>query len=223
MDVNAAQSQIAQMISFILSEAEDKAADIQKKGNEEFSIEVHRLITEQKEKVRQGYERKVKQIETQYAIAKSMAINKQRLEKIKARQEVMTKIADDVKQQLAKEMKNEGQSKDFVTKLIVQGLLMLLEAEVTIRCKKGDKKLVEKCLKDAEAEYAKVIKSQTGAGKSCKLAIDTSQYLPGDCLGGVILMCQNGKITIDNTIDLRLRLVMEQDKPAIRGLLFPSK
>merc|ERR1712206_11706 len=104
-------------------------------------------------------------------------------------------------------MGNEGQSKDFVTKLIVQGLLMLLE----------------KCLKDAEAEYAKVIKNQTGADKSCKLTIDESQYLPEECLGGVVLMCQNGKIAIDNTIDLRLKLVMEQDKPAIRGLLFPSK
>jgi len=223
MDVSAAQQQITQMISFILSEADDKAADIQKRGDEEFSIEVHRLITEQKEKVRQGYERKVKQIETQYAIAKSMAINKQRLEKIKARQEVMTKIADDVKAQLAKEMKNEGQSKDFVTKLIVQGLLMLLESEVSVRCKEGDVKLVNSCLKAAADEYTKVIKKETGADKTCKLTIDKSQYLPTDCLGGVILMCQNGKITIDNTIDLRLRLVMEQDKPAIRGLLFPTK
>merc|ERR1712050_202848 len=74
-----------------------------KKGEEEFSIEVHRLITEQKEKIRQDYEKKVKKVETSYAIAKSMAINKQRLEKIKARQEVMQGIAGDVKKKLASE------------------------------------------------------------------------------------------------------------------------
>merc|ERR1719436_1741663 len=116
------------MISFIASEASDKANEIQKKGEEEFSIEVHRLITEQKEKVRQGYEKKVKQIETQYAIAKSMAINKQRLEKIKARQEVMQKVEDDVRVRLTA----EGQSAAFLTSLIVQGLLMLLENEVVV-------------------------------------------------------------------------------------------
>merc|ERR1712203_317122 len=100
-DATEANKQITQMGSFILAEAKDKANDIQKKGEEEFSIEVHRLITEQKEKVRATYEKKAKQIETQYAIAKSMAINKMRLEKIKARQEVMVKLADDVKTKLS--------------------------------------------------------------------------------------------------------------------------
>merc|ERR1712048_177063 len=112
-DATEANKQITQMISFILAEAKDKANEIAKKGEEEFSIEVHRLITEQKEKVRQTYEKKTKQIETQYAIAKSMAINKQRLEKIKARQEVMGKIANDVRAGL----ESKSQDKPFVTKL----------------------------------------------------------------------------------------------------------
>merc|ERR1719382_472470 len=97
----------------------------------DFSIEVHRLITEQKEKVRSTYEKKVKQIETQYAIAKSMAINKQRLEKIKARQEVMVKLAEEVRAKLA----NASSDKEFITKLVVQGLLMLLEDEVVVKCR----------------------------------------------------------------------------------------
>merc|ERR1712061_680328 len=112
---------MGQMINFIMSEAKDKASDIEKKGEEEFSIEVHRLITEQKEKVRQTYEKKVKSIETQYAIAKSMAINKQRLEKIKARQEVMHKIEGDARAKLV----SEAGDKTFITNLITQGLLML--------------------------------------------------------------------------------------------------
>jgi len=226
MDSKEAQSQIAQMISFISAEAADKANEIQKKGEEEFSIEVHRLITEQKEKVRQGYEKKVKQIETKYAIAKSMAINKQRLEKIKARQEVMHKIENDARAKLV----SEAQAPAFVTKLIVQGLLMLLEDTVTVRCRQADMVLVKGCLPGAQSEYSKLIKDQTGADKKCTLVID-SEFLPPApvsgkegpcCLGGVLLHCQGGKISIDNTVDVRLRLVMEQAKPAIRGLLFPS-
>merc|ERR1711988_1709346 len=110
MDANAAEQQITQMISFILSEAKDKQDDILKKGEEEFQIEVHRVVTEQKDKIRQTYEKKVKQIETKYAIAKSMAINKQRLEKIKARQEVMGNIEVDARASLGK----ESQNKDFI-------------------------------------------------------------------------------------------------------------
>merc|ERR1712048_634098 len=166
-------------------------------------------------------EKKVKQIETKYAIDKSMAINKQRLEKIKARQEVMGKIQEDVKTKLAQQMKDDAAAKPFVTKLIVQGLLMLLESEVEIRCREKDKALVEGVLGAAAAQYSKIIETETKAKKACKLTLNKSQFLPADLLGGVVLACQSGKITIDNTIDLRLKLVMEQDKPAIRSLLFP--
>merc|ERR1712187_232664 len=113
MDSNAAEQQITQMISFILSEAKDKQDDIQKKGEEEFTIEVHRVVTEQKEKIRQKYEKDVKKIETKYAIEKSMAVNKQRLEKIKARQTVMGKIQEDVKTTLAQQMSNAAAAKPY--------------------------------------------------------------------------------------------------------------
>jgi V-type H+-transporting ATPase subunit E len=215
-----AQGQIEQMISFILAEADDKAAEIHKKGEEEFSIEVHRLITEQKEKIRTGYERKSKQIETQYAIAKSTAVNQLRLEKIKARQVKYNQIAEDAKgDKLAK----CGQDKAFLSKLIVQGLLMLLEPEVQVRCRASDVSLVQSVLKDAEAQYSKLIKDQTGVEKKCALTIDKNISVDPANLGGVVLACQNGKITIDNTVDVRLNLVMEQDKPAIRALMFPNR
>merc|ERR1712203_717014 len=162
-DATEANKQITQMISFILAEAKDKANDIQKKGEEEFSIEVHRLITEQKEKTRGNYEKKTKQIETQYAIAKSMAINKQRLEKIKARQEVMVKLAEEVRAKLT----DASSDKAFITKLVVQGLLMLLEGDVVVKCRAADKSTVQGVLSGAAAEYGKLIKDQTGADKKC--------------------------------------------------------
>merc|ERR1712113_32539 len=194
-----------------------KADEIQKKGEDEFQIEVHRAVTENKEKIRQGYEKKVKTIETQYAIAKSMAINKQRLEKIKARQEVMLKIEEDTRPKL----EQRGQDAGFVTKLIVQGLLMLLEKDVKIRCRQGDSKLVSGCFSEAMRLYSSSIETETGAKKTVSLSIDENFLPPApqpgksgpSCLGGVVLSCQQGRITIDNTIDVRLKLVMEQAKP----------
>jgi len=231
MDSSDAQNQIKQMISFIANEAQEKAKEIEKKGEEEFTIEVHRLITDQQKKIRAGYEKKVKQIETQYAIAKSMAINKQRLEKIKARQDVMQGIADDVKVKLV----SQAGSADFITKLIVQGLLMLLEKDVTVRCRKEDASKVQGCLGAAAGQYSQIIQKETGGMDARKmnaisLKLDDQSLPPGragadgaTCLGGVMLLCQGGRISIDNTIDSRLGLVMEQAKPNIRALLFPEK
>merc|ERR1712070_294457 len=122
----------------------------------------------------------------------------------------MGKVSDDVRQRMVVEMQNQEQSRQFITKLIVQGLLMLLENEVVIRCRDVDKNLVKACLAAADAEYSKIIKQETGATKTCKCTLDESTYLPPSCLGGVMLFCQNGKISIDNTIDVRLQLVMEQ-------------
>merc|ERR1712194_75207 len=105
------------------------------------------------------------------------------------------------------QLKKEDQNKQFISKLITQGLLMLLETEVQIRCREADVKLVESCLSGAADEYAKTIKSETAQARSCKLAVDKSKFLApaagskegASCLGGVVLACADGKITIDNT------------------------
>ena len=46
---------------------------LQRRARTILLTKVHRLVTEQKEKVRQDYERKAKNIETDYAIQKSSA------------------------------------------------------------------------------------------------------------------------------------------------------
>merc|ERR1712048_819815 len=125
---------------------------------------------ELKEKILQDYERKRKQVETSHAIARSSAINKSRLEKIKSRQEMIGKIAEDTKAYLQKELTSDAKSKPFVTKLIVQGLLMLLEDKVEVRCRAVDDKLVQGCLAEAAAEYSRTIKTETGANKVVTLS-----------------------------------------------------
>merc|ERR1712216_364748 len=176
--------------------------------------------------IRQEYARKAKQVETKCAIERSLAINKARLEKIKARQDVLGKVSMDSQVSLAQSLANAADSKAFITKLIIQGCLMLLEDNVTIQCRQSDVALVSGCFATAQMEYSKVIKQETGASKAVKLTLDQASFLPpppkpgsseASCLGGVVLACQGGSIKIDNTIDLRLQLVLEQDKPAIRN------
>lgn len=217
-----AEAQIKQMITFIINEAQQKKDDIEAKGESEMSLEVTRIRMEQQEKIRQEYEKKLKKIDTDSKINKSLAINKQRLEKIKQRQEVMMKIKSDAQAKLAEQITNPALYKQTVTMLIVQGLLKLLETQVIVQCKDSDKAMVQAALAEASAKYTAVIKDATGATKTCSCKLD-STYLPSTCVGGVMIFTPDKKISIDNTIDARLSLVMEQDKPAIRKSLFPLK
>jgi len=229
MDDKEAERQIQQMVNFILNEAKDKAEEIEAKALEDFNIEKLKLVQQMKEKIRAEYVRKAKQVETQCAIARSTAINRSRLEKIKARQEVLGKVNDDVTAKLQAELRSEPKHKKLITSLITQGLLMLLEDDVAVACRECDSKLVQGCLADAAASYTNVIREQTGVTKNVRLSIDRSGFLPGppgqgsskSCIGGVVLSCGGGLIKINNTLDERLKLTMELDKPAIRQLLFP--
>lgn len=218
MNAEQAQGKIISIVDIISSEAEAKVKDIVSHGQAEYEAEVAKLVNEQKEKIRSTWEKKTKSVESAYAIAKSTAINRGRLEKVKARQEALGMINEECRKQLT----NAGQDKGFITKLIVQGALMLLEPAVEVRCREGDVKMVESVLADASSLYNKQIKTSSGATKECKFHVSKSVFVPSTSLGGVTLACHDGKITIDNTIDLRLKLVLEQDKPMIRKLMFPN-
>jgi len=224
----ADQKQITQMTYFMISEAKEKAVELTKKGEEEQAIEKQKHVQAGKDKILADIDKRKKEHITKLAIEKSTAINHQRLQKIKQRQEVLVKISDEAKVSLTKALADKTKCKDFHTHLIVQGLLMLLENEVTVRCRQSDLALVKSCLEPAAKKYKDLVKQKSGADKSCNLTVDENNYLPSEvgdkegkkCLGGIALACFGGKITIDNTIDARLKLVMEQDKPEIRKRLF---
>jgi len=97
-------------------------------------------------------------------------------------------------------------------------MLMLIEDKVSVQCRAKDDAVVQGAFAGAEAEYAKIIQAECGVSKSTKLSLDTVK-LDAASLGGVVLTCNDGLITVDN-IDSRLELVMEQAKPRIRQLLF---
>jgi len=220
---DAAQSQmnqnINQMTSFILNEAKDKAEEISAAALQDYSVAKSKILNEmQKDKI-EKIQKELKKKETQRAIEKSTAVNKSRLEKIKARQNVLGKISALAREDITAKLKSEKDLGAYLTKLIVQGMLMLVEDEVSVRCRAVDEGVVKGILGDAQAEYAKIIKGETNAEKATVLSLDAGK-LPAGSIGGVVLTCQKGSITVDNTIDSRLELVMEQAKPRIRQLLF---
>jgi V-type H+-transporting ATPase subunit E len=222
MENKDAQRQIQQMVNFILNEAKDKAEEIDAKAMEDFNIEKLKHIQLMKEKLRKEYAVKLKKIETDRAIQRSTAINKSRLRTIEERNRLLMEAVELVKKSLVDSVKKTDSYKKIVIDLIVQGGLLLLEPELTIRSRKEDFALVKSIIDEAQKKYASVIKTQTeGAVKTVKFTLDEANPLEGK-IGGVVVQTTNGTIRVDNTLDTRLDLVVEKDKPTIRKLLFPS-
>lgn len=62
MDDSAVDKQIANMVSFILQEAKEKASEIQTLANEEFTIQKAKLLQTEKLKVQRDFDRREKSI-----------------------------------------------------------------------------------------------------------------------------------------------------------------
>ncbi|KAL8434633.1 hypothetical protein ACSSS7_003031 [Eimeria intestinalis] len=232
MDDQEAQAQIQQMVKFILNEAKDKAQEIEARALEDFNIEKLKLVQQMKDKIRQEFDKKAKKLEVQRSIDRSTAINKARLRRIGAQEQVVNEVCMQSQKQLAEISSDSAKYRELLTDLIVQGLLRLLEPEVIIKCREVDRPVVESVLSAAAAKYSNVLSTEAGLNKSVKLAVDkTGRYLPPpptsdpgvpSCCGGVILQTPDGRISCDNTLDARLKMVVTECAPAIRMQLFTT-
>ncbi|KAL8433081.1 hypothetical protein Efla_006280 [Eimeria flavescens] len=179
MDDQEAQAQIQQMVKFILNEAKDKAQEIEARALEDFNIEKLKLVQQMKDKIRQEFDKKAKKLEVQRSIDRSTAINKARLRRIAAQEQVVNEVCIQSQKQLAAISSDTARYKELLTDLIVQGLLRLLEPEVIIRCREMDRPVVESVLSAAATKYSNVLSNEAGLNKSVKLSVDKSgRYLP---------------------------------------------
>lgn len=222
MDEAEAQRQIKQMVNFILNEAKDKAEEIEAKALEDFNIEKLKVVQQMKEKIRQDMARKTKALATQRAIARSKAINEARLQKMIARNDYVKKVNSEVTQTIKQLLQNQQEAKRIYTDLITESALLLLEDDIEIRCRKEDFSLVESCFSGASDKYQKLIKEQArGVQKKVKFHLNKSNPMPSDSLGGIIGLCHDSLIRVENTLDARIHQEMTQNIPILRNTLFP--
>lgn len=222
MDDEQSAKQIAQMVNFILNEAKDKAEEIDAKTLEDFNIEKLKAAQAMKDKIRADMDKQRKKIVTQAAIARSTKINQSRLQKIEARQQSLGDMTSLCEGELKNYAKDKGKYQPLLVDLIVQGCLRLIEDRVLVRCKKDDEKTVQAVLDQASQKYAQVVKRQTNMDRKVVLSVDTTAYLAPTSAGGVVVMTLDTKIKVDNTLDTRLGLVMQNDLPSLRQMLFPK-
>ncbi|XP_046984994.1 V-type proton ATPase subunit E [Schistocerca americana] len=209
------QKQIKHMMAFIEQEANEKAEEIDAKAEEEFNIEKGRLVQQQRLKIMEYYERKEKQVELQKKIQSSNMLNQARLKALKVREDHVRSVLEDARKRLGEITKDQSRYSHVLHQLIMQGLLQLLEPNVTVRTREVDQRIVDSILPAITQKYKEI----TG-GKDISIKVDTESFLNPEVTGGIELLAQKSRIKIVNTLEARLELIAQQLIPEIRGALF---
>ncbi|CAF1418640.1 unnamed protein product [Adineta ricciae] len=206
--------QIQQMISFIQQEAAEKVEEIEVKTEEEFNIEKSRLVSQQRIKIIEYYDKKEKQIEIQQKIQHSNLANASRLSILKARDECIEAFKEEIRKKLDFSKVDRSKYIIILSNLIIQGLYTIIEPIITIRCRHDDYGLVQRLIPDAIRQYKQTL------NKDIEIHVDQKNFLSDKLTGGIELYAMNDKIKVLNTIEARLDIIFHQMLPEIRKTLF---
>ncbi|KAI0330288.1 ATPase V1/A1 complex subunit E [Cubamyces sp. BRFM 1775] len=205
-------SEMNKMVAFIKQEALEKAREIKVKADEEFAIEKAKLVKQEQQAIDAQYEKKRKGAEVAQKIAQSTLTNKSRLKLLQQREEHLQDLFSTARESIDALAKDEGRYVQFLEGVILQGFLALLEPDVTVHARPKDADQVQRAIDGATRQYNEI------SGRTVKAAVKSS--LSDDIAGGVQLVSGNERITLDNTLDERLRLLEDRMLPEIRTDLF---
>lgn len=211
LDDNEIQSEMNKMVAFISQEAREKAREIQVKADEEFAIEKAKIVRQESLAIDAQFEKKRKQAEVSWKISQSTAINNSRLRILQSRNDHLETLFDEANKRVM-ELSAGDRYKDALVNLILEVLLKLLSADITLSHRPKDTELVEKSAQEAQKRYKDI------AGRESNISFDPS--LSDDSPGGVIGTSMGGRIKVDNTLEERLRILEEKMLPELRHDLF---
>jgi len=205
-------TEMTKMVAFIKQEALEKAREIRVKADEEFAIEKAKLVQQEQQAIDAQYEKKRKGAETAQKIAQSTLTNKSRLKLLHRREEHLQELFQSAREDIAKLAADSARYVQFLEGVILQGLLQLLEPSVIVHARSKDTGLANQAADGAKRQYGEI------SGRDVEIDVDGS--LGDDLAGGIVIVNSTNRITVDNTLDERLRLLEDRMLPEIRYELF---
>jgi len=200
------------MVAFIKQEASEKARELKIKADEEFAIEKAKIVRQESLAIDASFEKRRKQADTALKIAQSTSTNKSRLRVLQAREQLLQDLFSEARGRISDLSAEEGRYVQLLQGIVLEAMLRILEPEVTVIVQKTDEILAKTAVDNAARQYTDI------SGREIKTTLEPS--LSNDSSGGVKLVSGNKKITLDNTLDERLRLLESTMLPEIRYELF---
>ena len=136
---------------------------------------------------------------------------------MKRRNECMENLRQSAREQMEQDFnKSNPKYVETLKKLIVQGMIKLLEEEVEIKVREDEVSLVQDMLDDCQSQYSEIMMRETQREYKTTLSVMEDKFLTNDdggrC-GGVVLYAHKRRIVCQNTLEDRLNLVFEQELP----------
>ena len=145
----------------------------------------------------------------------STALNKARLEKLRAQQKEVQNVFAAARARLPTVSAGPGYS-ELLGKLILQGMVALDETDMVVRVRQDDIALAQKIIPSVIAEFKE--KYHQDKSRPVNVTVDTQHTVK--CSGGAVLSALEGRIICNNTLDMRLVYAYEVSLPRLRHTLF---
>jgi len=213
MSDSEVMAEMKKMVMFIKQEAMEKAREIKVKADEEFAIEKGKIVRQETINIDAQYEKKHKQAGIEKKIAQSTQTNKARLQILETREQLLDEVFEAARSKVANIQQDEVKYSEFLQNLILQGLYTIMEKDIKVVCRPKDGDKAKKAVQQASSTF-----SEKSGLKDVK--VEVIEDLSDESNGGVSLVGYNNRITVENTLDERLRLLEETMLPAIRTALF---
>jgi V-type H+-transporting ATPase subunit E len=148
------------MIKFIKAHGDERVAEIRRQANNDFTVGKEKTIEAEKKRLVEQYQKDLANAEVNFKIEKSALQNQQRIDKMRRINELVEGLQYDAKIKMHDKMSKDSTAyKKLLRQLLIQGLIRLIEADVTLRCRKSDVAHVEAIIDDAITEYKKLMMS----------------------------------------------------------------
>jgi V-type H+-transporting ATPase subunit E len=208
------------IIRSIYKNTYDKMLEIKVQNRRSWNESKKSILEEEKKKIDKKYENDYNKQYVANKIEVSEARNNSNLNKMRKRSELMDllKIETLDKLKVFANPENNGY-RELIRKLILEGMVKLLEPVCVVQVRKKDEEFVKKLFPGLEKEYAEFMNKETKEDYKCTLELDTREYLRNES-GGVLLRNKDKKITLINDLESRLNLAYEQLIPVVKNMLF---
>jgi len=211
------EKRIQQMVAFITQEARDKAEEIEVRAKEEVAVELLKIQDRDKNKLREYYKQQRKRVEKDAIIQKQQLLDSYRMKHLQMQDEKIQELGNMAQDRFAGIVAGHSY-REFIVRSLIQGLFKIWdEAEVSVQCRAEDARLVRGALGEALAQAKEQAEAETGLPFDMKVVFNDE---PVKCSGGVVLKARKGRIVCDNTLDARLKIVLQKELPLIRNTLF---
>ncbi|CAH0552726.1 unnamed protein product [Brassicogethes aeneus] len=209
-----AEKRINRYILYIENDAQNKIKDIDSKIEEEYNMEKGSQTQTQCLAILNHYGNKEKNLDLQLKFAYSQLKSNAKIAILTSKDHSINEILKEVGQKLKKKNKDVEVYKGILEKLILQGMLALLDKNVTLGILKEDKDVIKEVIPKAEQKYKEM------TGLETKADVDPKRFLPDSRLGGVEVYGSSDTVKVCNTFEARIELLREKASPYIRLILY---